>query len=37
MPSLPRVISIIMGGGRGSRLYPLTKDRCKPAVPRASN
>ncbi len=37
MPSLPRVISIIMGGGRGSRLYPLTKDRCKPAVPLASN
>ncbi len=29
----PRVISIIMGGGRGSRLHPLTKDRCKPAVP----
>ncbi len=26
-----------MGGGRGSRLYPLTKDRCKPAVPLASN
>ena len=22
-----------MGGGRGTRLYPLTKDRCKPAVP----
>ena len=26
-----------MGGGRGSRLYPLTKDRCKPAVPLAGN
>lgn len=37
MPSTPRVISIIMGGGRGSRLYPLTKDRCKPAVPLAGN
>ena len=24
---------IILGGGKGSRLYPLTKDRCKPAVP----
>lgn len=24
-----------MGGGRGSRLYPLTKERCKPAVPVA--
>jgi len=32
-PMNPRVISIIMGGGRGSRLNPLTKDRCKPAVP----
>lgn len=29
------VISIIMGGGRGTRLYPLTKSRCKPAVPLA--
>lgn len=28
-----RVISIIMGGGRGTRLNPLTKLRCKPAVP----
>jgi glucose-1-phosphate adenylyltransferase len=24
-----------MGGGRGKRLYPLTKERCKPAVPLA--
>lgn len=24
---------VIMGGGRGARLYPLTKFRCKPAVP----
>ncbi len=24
-----------MGGGRGSRLYPLTQQRCKPAVPLA--
>jgi glucose-1-phosphate adenylyltransferase len=24
-----------MGGGRGDRLYPLTKTRCKPAVPLA--
>ncbi len=29
------VISIIMGGGRGTRLHPLTKERCKPAVPLA--
>ncbi|HEC60999.1 MAG TPA: glucose-1-phosphate adenylyltransferase [bacterium] len=27
------VLSIILGGGRGSRLYPLTKERAKPAVP----
>ena len=30
-----RVSCIIMGGGRGTRLYPLTKSRCKPAVPLA--
>ncbi|MDR1457004.1 MAG: glucose-1-phosphate adenylyltransferase [Puniceicoccales bacterium] len=29
----PRVQTIIMGGGVGSRLFPLTKGRCKPAVP----
>jgi glucose-1-phosphate adenylyltransferase len=27
------VLAIILGGGRGSRLYPLTKMRAKPAVP----
>ncbi len=27
------MLSIILGGGKGSRLYPLTKDRAKPAVP----
>ncbi|MGK7346570.1 MAG: glucose-1-phosphate adenylyltransferase [Candidatus Nitrospinota bacterium M3_3B_026] len=26
-------LAIILGGGRGARLYPLTKERCKPAVP----
>lgn len=30
-----RVISVVMGGGRGTRLQPLTKLRCKPAVPLA--
>lgn len=31
----PQVITIIMGGGRGTRLFPLTQQRCKPAVPLA--
>ncbi len=30
-----KMISLILGGGQGSRLYPLTKDRSKPAVPIA--
>jgi glucose-1-phosphate adenylyltransferase len=29
------VVSLVLGGGRGSRLYPLTKYRSKPAVPLA--
>ncbi|HOT95933.1 MAG TPA: glucose-1-phosphate adenylyltransferase [bacterium] len=29
------VLAIILGGGRGTRLYPLTKMRAKPAVPLA--
>ena len=28
-------IAVIMGGGRGTRLFPLTKERAKPAVPLA--
>jgi glucose-1-phosphate adenylyltransferase len=28
-----RVVSIVLGGGRGQRLYPLTAKRAKPAVP----
>lgn len=31
----PSVISIVLGGGRGSRLFPLTEKRSKPAVPIA--
>jgi glucose-1-phosphate adenylyltransferase len=31
-----RVLGIILGGGAGTRLYPLTKLRAKPAVPLAS-
>ena len=29
------VVSVILGGGAGTRLFPLTKDRSKPAVPLA--
>jgi glucose-1-phosphate adenylyltransferase len=38
IPALPpgttqRTLAVIMGGGAGTRLFPLTKDRAKPAVP----
>lgn len=29
----PETIAVILGGGQGTRLFPLTKERCKPAVP----
>ena len=32
---MKRVLGIILGGGAGTRLYPLTKMRAKPAVPLA--
>ncbi|HEX8294896.1 MAG TPA: glucose-1-phosphate adenylyltransferase [Chthoniobacteraceae bacterium] len=39
LPTMPSVaektLAVIMGGGAGSRLFPLTKERSKPAVPLA--
>ena len=36
-PPTQTVLGIILGGGAGSRLYPLTKKRAKPAVPLGAN
>jgi glucose-1-phosphate adenylyltransferase len=33
--SVQRVLALVLGGGRGTRLFPLTRDRSKPAVPLA--
>lgn len=30
-----RMVAVVLGGGEGRRLQPLTRDRCKPAVPLA--
>ncbi|ADJ26259.1 Nucleotidyl transferase [Dehalogenimonas lykanthroporepellens BL-DC-9] len=35
MPGIKDVAAVIMGGGRGTRLYPLTRNRAKPAIPLA--
>ncbi len=35
MDRLDRVLAVILGGGAGTRLFPLTRDRAKPAVPLA--
>jgi glucose-1-phosphate adenylyltransferase len=35
MPSLENILAIVLGGGVGSRLFPLTQQRSKPAVPIA--
>jgi len=35
MTTHKHVLAVIMGGGRGTRLHPLTAERCKPAVPLA--
>ena len=32
---MARVLSVVMGGGQGARLFPLTLERSKPAVPLA--
>ena len=33
MPQNENVVAVILGGGAGSRLFPLTRERSKPAVP----
>lgn len=33
MPQNDNVVAVILGGGAGSRLFPLTRERSKPAVP----
>jgi glucose-1-phosphate adenylyltransferase len=30
---MSKILTIVLGGGRGERLFPLTKERAKPAVP----
>lgn len=35
MASLEDILAVILGGGRGARLFPLTQERSKPAVPMA--
>jgi glucose-1-phosphate adenylyltransferase len=32
---MQNMVAVILGGGKGSRLFPLTRDRAKPAVPLA--
>src|ERR1700751_5653161 len=33
MPPAPHILSVVLAGGEGRRLWPLTEDRAKPAVP----
>jgi glucose-1-phosphate adenylyltransferase len=37
VPVEPRILSIVLAGGEGKRLFPLTADRAKPAVPFAGH
>jgi glucose-1-phosphate adenylyltransferase len=37
MSAHPRVLGIVLAGGEGKRLWPLTADRAKPAVPFGGN
>jgi glucose-1-phosphate adenylyltransferase len=37
MRAQPRVLGIVLAGGEGKRLWPLTADRAKPAVPFGGN
>jgi glucose-1-phosphate adenylyltransferase len=37
MGQYDNVVAVILGGGAGSRLFPLTQERSKPAVPLAGN
>ena len=33
MPDMRDAIGVLLAGGQGERLWPLTRDRAKPAVP----
>jgi len=35
MPKMDEILAVILGGGQGKRLFPLTAERAKPAVPIA--
>src|SRR5215470_8854508 len=37
MAKRPHVLGVVLAGGEGKRLWPLTRDRAKPAVPFAAN
>ncbi len=37
MATRPHVLGVVLAGGEGKRLWPLTRDRAKPAVPFGAN